>query len=404
MDCHTSAKREYETVLRQDSQNAEAQRKLAQLQSWRGKHQDARRRLIGYLRTHPNDGLDRFEGMLLLAQAEKELGLTDQARATTSDLLARLPPDRLAWLRKDALQLMDEMENRRRPGGGLAFQSSEQSDDLSISVASLQQDLTLNGGRTTVGPRYQRWDYEPERGPTPVVVQRPGVYARHRISDRSELTSTVFVDRIEPERGAQERTVLTYDTYLTLRPTDLLRFYIGSNRTTFDNVKSLLQGISATQASVSMDVVPDQRTGLAARFNWSDYTDGNRHRWAQFEVKRQVWRRRNLFLGARYTTVDFAKQLDNGYFNPKSYRSLVATLNVWGHSGDRFYYNLEGAYGRENAEPDGAKPFSSGGVRLTYKLGERMDLEAGWSFFSTKQESSGGFARRTASVSFRYGL
>jgi tetratricopeptide (TPR) repeat protein len=397
MDRHVSAKREYEAVLRQDPRNEDARRGLAQVQSWRGRHRDAQRRLSRFLQDHPEDE----EATRLLAQSQEWMGRPDRAERTLRGLLARRPQD------GRALELLGEIESRDRPESGLEYQQSQQSDDLTISSESFQHDLRLNNGRTTVGPRYQHWGYEPEQGPDSVSVERVGAHARHRFSDRMELNHNVFVDRIEPSTG-KERTLLTYDTYLTLWPNDTLRFDIGSNRTTFDNVKSLKQGITATAVSVSMDVVPDRMTRLTTRFNWADYSDGNHRRWTQLEAERRVGtakrQGRKLFLGGRYTHIDYDRQLNNGYFNPKSYRQVVATARFHGRANDRLSYDFEGSYGREDAEPDGRRPFSSAGARLSYKVKARTEIEVRHSFFSSEQVSSGGFSRQTTAVSVRFGL
>jgi tetratricopeptide (TPR) repeat protein len=394
MGRHSSAKKEYETVLRQAPANEKALRCLAQLQSWRGRHRDAQRRLSRFLRDHPDDA----EGALLLAQSQDWMGRSDRAESTLRGLLARRPQD------QSAKQLLGEIESRDRPESGLESQQSRQSDDLVITGESFQHNLKLNNGRSTVGLRYQHWLYEPEQGPASVDVERVGAHSRHRFSDRMELTSNLFVDRIETDTGAEERTLLTYDTYLTLWPNDTLRFDIGSSRTTFDNVKSLMKGITATAVSVSMDVVPDPMTRLTTRFNQSDYSDGNHRRWAQLEAERRVWKRRDLFLGARYTHISFDKQLDNGYFNPKSYRQGVVTARLHGRGGRYLSYDLDGSYGREDAVPDGKKPFSSAGARLSYRVKDRTEIELRHSFFSSNQVSSGGFSRQTTAVSLRFGL
>ena len=83
----------------------------------------------------------------------------------------------------------------------------------------------------------------------------------------------------------------------------------------------------------------------------------------------------------------FAKLLNNGYFNPNSYRSTVLTFHLWGDRGQRFHYDFDGSYGREHVNPGGGKPFSSLGGKLSYQLGQRMLIEGRWQFFSSRQAS-----------------
>lgn len=396
-----AAKREYEAVLRFEPENLKALGKLGQVQEWRGKHQDAERRLTAILKKYPDDG----EAALYLAQSQYWNGRPDRAKQTLHDLLAHRPADLLPqWLRDEFQHLRDNMERGERPATGFDYQNSHQSDRLVISVQSYEQNFQLHDGRTTLGPRYQSYDYDPRRGQPSISVHRPGLFGRHRLGDRTEVTGSLYLDQIDPGGRRKSHTLVTYNTYLTLWPNDLLRFYVGSSRATFDNVKSLTQGITATYANFSMDVVPEERTRLTTRFNWGDYTDGNRQLWGQLELERRLRTDPDLLIGVRYTRFGFSKRLDNGYFNPDSYQSGVFTLRFYGHTGGRFYYDLDGAYGREHANPGGGKPFSSWGVRLTYRITDRVEIQARDQFFSSREASSGGFSRRTKGIFLRVAM
>jgi tetratricopeptide (TPR) repeat protein len=392
MDRHVPAKREYEAVLRQDPSNIDARRSLGRIQSWRGKHRDAQRRLVAFLEDHPGDA----EGALLLAQTQAWMGRPDRAKQTLRNLLARDPEDPRG---KD---LLEEIRRREQPDAGMDYQQSHQSDGLVISTESFQQNFQQNEGRTTLGARYQKISYAPDRGQSGIAVKRPGMFARHWFSDRSELTANLYLDLIEPGGSHTNHTEVTYDTYFTLWPNDVLRFDLGSSRTTFDNVNSLRRGITGTYANFSMDVTPDEKTRLTARFNWGSYSDGNQRRWGQVEAEQRVWTHPNLLIGVRYTAFGFSRRLDHGYFNPGTYQAGVLTLRIYGHAGDRLSYDLDGSYGREHANPGGGKPSRSAGVRLTYKLADRMQIEGRYQFFSSTQASSGGFARRTTGLSLRF--
>ena len=395
-----AAVKEYEAILRLDPGNRRARLALAQEQSWRGRNQDARRRLQAFVHDYPDD----TEGTRLLAQTQDWLGRTDRAKQTLRELLVRHPDD------ERGKGLLEEIRLNEQPDVGADYQVSTQSDHLDISVESFQQNKQLQDGRTTVGSRYQRYDYSPPHGQAPIAVNRPGVYARHRLSDRSELNGSTYLDLIEPERHVKSRRVLTYDTYYTLWPNDRFRLDLGSRRTTFDNITSLTRGISATYGSYSVDFLPDDKTKLTTRGDWGAYTDGNSRLYTQIEAAREVWSNPHLALGARYTDLSFAKLLNNGYFNPNSYQSAVLTFHLWGDRGKRFHADFDGSYGREHANPGGGKPFSSLGGKLSYRMGQRMLIEGRWQFFSSRQASgtgigselsSSGFARHTVGLFLR---
>jgi thioredoxin-like negative regulator of GroEL len=404
------AAKEYEAILRVDPANRQARLNLAQEQDWRSRPQDAQRRLQAFLHDHPDDS----DGVLLLAQFQNGMGRPDLAKQTFHDFLARHGTDPSGQQLLDkGKSLLDEIRLHEQPDVGVDYQQSTQSDHLRIGVTSFQQNTQLQEGRTTLGPRYQRYDYHPEKGQVPLTVDRPGVYARQRISERSELTGNFYLDLIEPRGGAKSRQALTYDTYYTLLPNDRLRFDLGSRRSTFDNITSLTRGITATYGTFSMDLFPDEnkRTRLTTRADWGAYTDGNNRGLVQVEVERRVWPNPHLFLGARYTDFAFTKLLNDGYFNPKSYQSEVLTFHLWGQRGERLYYDFDGSYGREHANPGGGKPYSSLGGKLSYLLRQRLLLEGRWQFFSSRQGSStgtgselssSGFARHTVGLFLRY--
>jgi hypothetical protein len=368
------------------------------VQSWQGRQQDAQRWLAAFVHDHPDDAAGAF----LLAQTQDWMGRTDRAKQTLKELLVRYPED------ERGKGLLEEIRLKEQPDAGVDYQVSTQSDHLDITVESFQQNKQLQDGRTTVGSRYQRYDYSPRRGQIPIAVNRPGISARHRLDDRSELNGSFYVDLIEPEHTFKSRSILTYDTYYTLWPSDRFRIDLGSRRTTFDNITSLTRGISATFGTYSIDFLPDEETRLTTRGDWAAYTDSNSRRSTQVEVERRVWPNPHLSVGARYTDIAFSKLFNNGYFNPNSYQSAVVTFHLWGDRGKRFHADFDGAYGREHANPGGGKPFSSLGGKLSYHLGQRVLIEGRWQFFSSRQASgtgselsSSGFARHTVGLFLR---
>jgi tetratricopeptide (TPR) repeat protein len=394
-DKKLAAKREYEGILRLDSSNQEARRNLAQLQSWRSLNRDAQRRLLSLLHDHPEDSW----GALFLAQVQNGIGRPDRARQTLSDFLIAHPFDALDKDSRESIRrLLEEIELHERPDAGTDFQLSHQSDRLTIETESFWQNLPSQGGRTSLGARFQRYDYNPEGGQPSILVNRPGVQGRHRFSDATEVTGNLYADIIEPQGGQKNRTALTYDTYVTLWPNDHFRFDIGSNRVTFDNIKSLSKGITGTYGTFSMDYLPDEATRFTTRAKYGGFSDGNEQRWTQFELERRVWLHPVVLIGARYTSMGFSDMLDNGYFNPSAYHSGVLTFHLYGHHTGRFYYDFDGAYGREFSNPGGGRPFSSAGAHLTYLIGKRLDVQARYGYFSSREASSGGFARRTTGI------
>jgi hypothetical protein len=124
-----------------------------------------------------------------------------------------------------------------------------------------------------------------------ILVNRPGLYARHRFTDRVEWTGQAFVDLIDvksvPFAPARDHAIFTYDTWLTLWPHDKLRVYVGSNRTTFDNAKSLQRGITGTFANLSATF--SRREDAPVGADQLGRLHGREHRTGGRRSERRVW-------------------------------------------------------------------------------------------------------------------
>lgn len=389
------SKEAYEEVLVQNPGDLEARTGVGRVQSWRGRQRAAQRQLRDILRDHPKDP----EATFLLAQSQTWMGRPDKAQKTLHDYLAGAPED------ERARDLLEEIKFQLRPNTRIDYQESHQSDRLTIRTLSLEQSFYLNDGRTMLGVRYQNFHYDPRGTDLAWIrVNRPGVFGRHRLSDSLEWNGNIFVDIIDPSPGsrATSHQAVTYDTYFTFWPDDLLRFDVGSSRTTFDNAKSLLRNVTATYTNLSMDVTPDEKTRLSLRYNYGEYTDDNTRNWGQVELERRVWNHPRFLMGWRYTTFKFQDLRDNGYFNPVSYNSHEMTLKTYGRIGDRFSYAFDGGYGVEHANPEDFKAIWSAGTRISYQIVDRLEIEGRYNFFSSSTASSGGFERGTSGVNVRF--
>ena len=184
----------------------------------------------------------------------------------------------------------------------------------------------------------------------------------------AELTGNVFLERIVPADATDASTQLTYDSWLTLSASDDVQFYVGSKRTTFDNPRSLRQGITGTYASFATDIRATEEVVVAARTNWGGLSDGNRTIWGQAEIRRTLPTSPWMAMGGRFTTFGFAKSLGNGYFDPKAYYSGEATLKLSGRVDTRLQAAVDGSVGVEHARPGGYKPMVVARSHIRYYL------------------------------------
>jgi thioredoxin-like negative regulator of GroEL len=380
----------YESLLREIPGDAEAQRGVARGMAWSGRQREAQAELRRQLSSRPDDA----EARVQLAQSQWWLGRPDEARRTLSGL------DAAGESRGEARTLRREMDEGLAPRTSLRAQRSTQSDSLEIHAVALEHHLILREGLLTVMPRLETLRYEPRERHREVRVIRPGVHARQRFGDDWELNVDAALDTIEPQAAPRYRR-FTHATWLTFWPQDSLRFDASAKRVTFDNVTSLERRITASFAGVSMDFTPDERDRITLRADRGRYSDGNRRTQAQVELERRVRAHPRVWAGARYTHFDFRHVTDSGYFNPRRYDGVLATLrveNAPASTPGRWTYSAFAAAGAEDARPGDSKPIWEGGVRAGYRFHDRAQLEVRLQRFSSRTASLSGFARTTSGV------
>jgi hypothetical protein len=234
-------------------------------------------------------------------------------------------------------------------------------------------------------------------------VSRPGVHVAHRFDDTFAWTGNAFLDVIDTQGASGDHVTPTYDTWFTILPDDLLRFDIGSSRSIFDNEQSLRKGITATYATASMDVMPDELTRFTARTNWGAYSDGNSRTWWQFETERRIWNHPRIALGFRYTGFEFADiEPASGYYNPKNYNSNEVTISASDTLFEKLRWYIGGSGGWEITEPGQDKPIWSAGASLAYPIMKSLEIETAYDFFSSRTAASGGFERGTGRLSLKH--
>ena len=384
----------YETILAEDSDNIDLQRSLGRVISWSGRQREAQTYLRDFVARHPSDQ----EGRFLLAQAQWWLGRSDAARATLAGADPAAPKS------EEERSLQRSLNQAGGQSTRLEQQHSTQSDQLDIANTLFEHEWTSASGLTLLAPRWQSISYKAPAGEPGVTVERAGARMRQRFADDVEFNLEAATDTIRPQ-GLAQYSQLTYSSWLTWWPSDVLRLDVSSKRETFDDVRSLQRAIAARGEGVSLDWLPDEFSRLTARWSQADYSDGNQRNFGQFELERRLSTHPWVWAGLRATHFDFARQLDNGYFNPLSFNAYSLTLRANGGStapGARLSWSAQLAAGTEHANPDGNKPSYDLGANVSYRVTDRTTLEARLQRFSSLTASASGFARTTAGVTLVY--
>ncbi len=392
LDRQGPALAEYEAVLRDHPDDLEALRGAGRVQSWRGRHRDASRRMQQLLANHPHDR----QATVILAESLDWMGRPDRAERVLREQVAADPAD------ARSAALLDDVEFRQRPALRIDWNESHQSNDLRITSTSIDSRFHLGDGRGFAGPRLELGVFDPDDSPAKeILVGRPGLAAGHRFGDAFAWTGSFFVDVIETRGASGDHLLPTYDTSFSWLPNDLLRFDLGSSRSTFDNEQSLREGETAVYANASMDVMPDELTRLSTRFNWGEYSDGNQRSWWQLEAERRVWQHPQVRTGLRYTGFDFARIEPSGYWNPDSYHANEFLLRAFDRVGEKLRWYLGGSVGYEIQNPGSGKAIWGAGASLAYQIARRLEVEVAYDFFSSRTAASGGFERGTGRLTLR---
>ncbi|MBM6582138.1 tetratricopeptide repeat protein [Microvirga sp. BT689] len=358
---HRAALADFEVVLALQPSNVEAIRGAATAERSMGLPRAALARLEPLIASGDRNPATLF----IAAQARREMGRPDLSEDFAKAVLAQKPGD------PGALALLDQLYLERRPLTRIESWYARRSDDLAIWSLQASHQLTFNDGLTTFGPLARFLRYRGDEFPS-VDLYSIGVSGLHRFNDYVALTSLLFLNLEEETRrnrpdGDDQDVTLTYETSLSLIPSDLLRFDLALTRRYADeNTRSIVNDVLANDFGFNVLVTPDNATRFGAQAIYSRYSDGNERAWGQVEFAKRFTANPYFWLGARYTAFDFKNVVDHGYWNPDRYQSLEASVHFYGPLAERWWFDLQGAAGYGWSEPGEAGFVSYAAARLNY--------------------------------------
>jgi len=359
---HKAALVDFEAVLQLQPRNVDAIRGAATAERSMGLPRRALARIEPLLASGDRDPAT----LLIAAQARREMGRPDLSQSHAEALLARKPGDAAAR------QLLDQLFQDRRPLTTIEAWHARRSDDLSISTFLISHELTFNNGLTKIGPQARMMHFEGADFPT-VDIYSIGVAGRHRFNDFLEFKSSLFLN-LEDEPRDQD-IELTHETTLSFIPSDIVRLDLNlARRYTDENSRSIVNDVFADDVGFAVDYTPDNAFRISGRGIYSHYTDGNERVWGQAEVAKRFSADPYLWFGLRYTAFDFAKVLDNGYWNPDRYQSFEVSMQLWGTLAERWTYDFQGAAGYGLSEPGSGGFVSYASARLAYEFAPQASI------------------------------
>ena len=374
------------------------------------------------------DTISGEKGMVVASQASQQDQLNQTnivfRPALSSDTNSSTDPDQLLSLYQDgagqASTSMDELDlvldnrqifsdlrtletrlnSEQRPTFNVVDRNSTQTDHLDINQLEISQDLFFSKGKDNLRLGVQRIVFNAP-GDIDVTQYVVGFTGNVKLSDFAAVAGELWVNRLEYSKTTSD-TLATYDIFVTLRPSDVIRIDVDTSRRTFDNIRSLQLGLTASSYGGSIDYTPTDRLRLTARAFGASYDDANRRRSEEIET---VWRAKTtplIEIGVRGTNFHFTRLLNNGYFNPKDYLSGEAMFRVQSKLTQDFTIELAGSGGAEDAHPGGIKPLIKGSLQAVYKLENGWSIDGEASHFTSRDSSSSGFARTSFTLGLHY--
>jgi tetratricopeptide (TPR) repeat protein len=353
LDRNKEALADFDRAMELSPENREAIRDGAQALSFLGRQRMALERIAPLL----GASADR-QTRLIAARAELWKGRPDNAQAILQQMLDADPKD------ADALRIDGEIRRAQRPLSEVGGFVSNQNDGLVISGGRLRHGVSVNGGLGVIGAQFRAAILDPEEGED-VRLAGAGVFGRNRFNDMVEINGSLFLNRVET--ADETRYEPTYDAWLTVWPSDIVRIDISTSRSFFDGIETMEKNIIMETVGLSVDMQADPDLRLSGRGSYGFISDGNRRVFAQAEAERRVLRRNpGVFAGTRGTYTSFSQpELDNGYFNPAWMYSIEATLRAEWQPAPGWFLGA-GANAGYEWQPDESKPIWGGVLSTSY--------------------------------------
>lgn len=365
-------------------ERSSAERSYALALLWSDQHRQALAAYERILADEPDNEDAHFNRI----RAMQWLGRPDRARSS----LAQLPPSLLQSER--AVEIGNEIRRSARPLTGLRVWQMSQADGLDLNAARVEHNIFPASGAARLGASYEQRRFADDN--RRIRVEVPGISGSLRASDALQLSASLALER---QRGAGiSRTQTVYEAAAAFLPSDRLRLDVVTARRTLDNLTSLQRGITTHHYFASADYWPDPLLKLSLRGELARYSDGNDRRWLQAQAERRVSRAPDIFIGARAAAFSFERQLDNGYFNPKRFRSAELTARGWSQIGRSTWLDLSGAAGPEQSRPGGTKLAYWLRGKLSHALSDDLEAAIVAERLSSRGATGTGFARSTVSA------
>lgn len=365
----------------------------ARILAWAARPGDALAIISDRLETDPDNYELRVAHTVALANSQRP-----RAAMTSLDTLARLNPDR-----PETESLRQYVKTPLRPLIRPSFSYYRDSDNLSIFQEALTGEYSY---KPELRLRFQMQADQLSAATGSGLDRINGAEtARHfqgSIGLDYRLSAHLSLSGAAGAASTSRGEIPTYQIGTEIRFTDQInvklsreyRYYLVSPRT-------LDLGIKRGANRLELQWRPTIDYNLDASFSYDRLSDGNRRWEVAVAPRRAVLRRENfnLDLGVSTALLGFARNLNNGYYDPDLYqRYLFVAYGYWKIT-DNDGVSIIAALGaqKDNLQP-GFRPGGNAAVEGTFGIYRDWMLKVRGGFFYNGRQASGAF--RASSLEF----
>lgn len=384
----------------------------ARLRGWQGRLDEAATFWRHVLRADPGN----LDARIGLAYVNHWKGLDRTAREQADNLVLDHPGS------KEAKELQEAIRLGLRPHADAeAFRSSD-TDSNQVEGATVAW-VFMAEPQTSVRIAYSTYTAE-FRCDNPSFCSAPGLAPGSEIDTQAQAVSAGVTSRVvgpitfnarlgavrEDSFDGGSRTVGTLGGYMRWQVGP--RFAVGTSGgrdVMLDTAPLIDRGIRVDEANGRLEYRFRPAWLLSGSAGVASYSDGNARRTAGAALEWRAPRSHpwvSAVFDARYRA--FNDDRDNGYFDPLRYDSELVTVAIWDDYRDgRFYWRIEGTYGRQAFTLGAAAPRDDtvqGGSALAgiNFAGGRAAFEASYTRSDYALNVANGFTYSRSGFFFRY--
>lgn len=358
----------YREIAVKEPGNTRALIGSARMNVWQGYHRKGIRLYEKILEGDPGNA----EAMEGLAYGLHWAGDTRRSLRVLRELLETSPG------RDAAKTLFREIQNNQKPHIRQTTGFSHDSNKLSIFSESVHAGGHLTD-TTALGVTYEFDRYRQQLN-NPVKGHRMGFNASQRFGKYVEANSYWFFSRYDCNRFSPWTT----NTWLTLKPSDILRFDMAYDRVTFEDIKAIHRGIITDSGSISCDLRPNRFWFFSSKYQRTRYNDRNDQNTVFSRVEYRLRQDPYLKLYYNHYYSDWSEQRDNGYFNPYSIHAHSGGLYGSRPFGKRLFLEAQFGGGYEKQHPKSNHPTFHGTVGIRYRISPSWVLSLRGEYFDAR--------------------